>query len=114
MTGAQLKAIRESRGLTQNELAAFLGDTTHGTVSKWEKDVHAIPQWVADKMMTSTQLTLPLDMLQQLMDYATTHQMEFSELLTEALRAYLRRPKIVDYSGLPPMEELRVAEEPLD
>ncbi len=119
MTGPQLKALRIQRDLTQPQLAEFLGDTTASTVSKWEKDTHPIPQWVEDKMLSSTTLSLPLDMLQQIMTYATAHQTDFAGLLTRALRAYLNPPTAMPAPSEPyiadpanPRPEPKAAEEP--
>lgn len=45
MTGAKLKTWRERKGLQQCELAQLLG--VHAmTVSKWEREVQAIPPFL--------------------------------------------------------------------
>lgn len=113
MTGAQLKSLREARGMNQIQLSEFLGDSTPGTISRWEKDIHAIPQWVADKMIASTQLSLPLDRLQQLMTYATEHQIDFSTLLARAIDAFVSANKIVQYD-FSDSKSQRMAEDPPD
>ena len=93
MTGPQLKSQRESRGWTQTQLSEFLGDSTPGTVSRWEKGVHEIPQWVEDKMLNSTSITLPLESLQALMSQASSRRQDFAELLSTAIRHFLDEEK---------------------
>lgn len=94
MTGPQLKALRISRGLTQNELADFLGDCSNAAVSRWEASEAPVAQWVAEKMLRSTSITLPLETLAELMDYASRNNLEFTELLARAIQSYLlaRKP----------------------
>ena len=45
MTGAQLQAIRQSFGLSQESLAYELGVSVM-TVSRWERGLHRIPHSV--------------------------------------------------------------------
>ena len=97
MTGSQLKALRLSRNLTQPELSNYLGDSTASMVCRWEKDLYPIPAWVEEKLLASTELQLPLDQLQRLMHVASTRGLDFGQLLTQAIRAYLDAP-----TGTPP------------
>jgi len=90
MTGPQLKALREARDLTQAQLSDFLGDSTPGTVSRWEKGVHEIPQWVEDKLLGSATLTLPLDTLRKVMSMAADRKMDFEQFLGNAIRDYAK------------------------
>ncbi len=113
MTGPQLKALREARGMTQPDLAEYLGDSTAATISRWEKGIHAIPQWVSDKMLASATVSLPLSLLGEFWELSQRSQLDFSEFLVTAIREYLARQKApVDYTALPPIESARVAEDP--
>ena len=88
--------------MTQAQLSDFLGDSTPGTVSRWEKDVHEIPRWVEDKMLNSTTVTLPLDALQQLMTLASERRQDFSELLAMAIRSMLKQAPPAEPPADPP------------
>lgn len=96
MNGPQLQALRQQRQLTQSQLADFLGDTSPATVSKWEAGKHAIPQWVEDKMLATTGLSLPLEMLQKLMAYASAQNLDFGDILRAAVTDYLRKQSAVE------------------
>jgi len=90
MTGRELKALREGRNMTQSELSAFLGDSTPGTLSRWEKGVHTIPQWVEEKLLSTATVTLPLTALRELMAVAADRRMDFDALLGNAIQAYVQ------------------------
>lgn len=89
MTPSELREIREARGLTREELASELGDVTASTINKWERDMHAIPAWVGEKLLRHTTVELPLEELQQLMSWAIAHGKNFETILAEALNEYL-------------------------
>ena len=46
MTPDQLRFLREQRGLTREQLAAYLGDCTASTVNKWERGGRPIPRYI--------------------------------------------------------------------
>jgi len=91
MTGPQLKSMRASRKMSQAELSAFLGDSTAGTVSRWEKGMHPIPQWVEEKLLSTVTVTLPLTALQELMILAADRRMDFQDFLGNAIQAYIEK-----------------------
>ncbi len=93
MTPETLRYLREQRGLTREQLAEFLGDCTASTINKWERDMHAIPAWVEDKMLRSLPVTLPLDELYLLLDEAHTTGRSAATLISEALRLWLEQNK---------------------
>ncbi len=95
MNGSQLKALRIQRKLTQIQLAEFLGVPNNSTISRWESETHEVPPWVADKMFSGTTLSLPLPEMQNLLNFATQQKLSFEQLLAEALRAYLKAPKVL-------------------
>ncbi len=113
MTGSQLKHYRTSKGWSLRALAEILKDVNFTTLSRWEQSEEEVPAWVPEKLFSSTEVTLPLSVLQSLMAYATQHRLDFSTLLATALREYLANRKSVDYTALPPIESARVAEDPL-
>lgn len=89
MTGSQLKSYRASKGLSLRAMADLLKDVNHSTLSRWEQGDEILPAWVETKLYATTELTLPLPMLQQLMDHAARAQMPFADLLKEALITYM-------------------------
>ena len=89
MTGAELRAIRTSRNWSQTDLADYVGDTTTSTVSRWEKDVIAIPAWVVDKLLSSVTLAMPINELAELLQHTTAQKQSFPDILAEAVREYL-------------------------
>jgi len=49
MNKEEFKSARQRKGLTQKELAAFLG-VSYSAITKWETGGNPIPAWVADKL----------------------------------------------------------------
>lgn len=90
MTGQELRHIRESKGLTRDEFAKEIGNCTASGIVKWEKGNPPVPQWVADKLLSSVTLKLPLDELAALLNHATSKGQSFEDMLTQALRDYLK------------------------
>ena len=86
MTGDQLKALREARSFTREQLAADLGDCSASTINKWERDINPVPAWVAEKMLRNVKISFPIEQLHQLLDLAREENMSFEQLLTEAIR----------------------------
>jgi transcriptional regulator with XRE-family HTH domain len=97
MTGNQLRELREARNLTREALAQWLGDCSASTVNKWERDMHSIPAWVEEKMLSNVQISLPLHELKLLMDYAESQRLSFEQLLGRAILDYIRKPKAEVY-----------------
>jgi transcriptional regulator with XRE-family HTH domain len=92
MTGPEMKAWREAAGLTLNEAAFMLhGDVTQPTLSRWEQSEKAIPQWACDIFLGATKITLSVDELHALLDYARKNDRSFNEVLAEAIRSWLSR-----------------------
>lgn len=93
MTGKELRYLRESRGLTRDQLAKELVDCTASGIVKWESGVSPVPSWVAAAMFKEVPLTLPLEELHALLDRARTDGVSFTDLLTRAIREYLAQGK---------------------
>ena len=128
MTSATLKQIREERSWTLREMADFLRDVDGSTLSRWERNPDAeIPSWVAERLLTSVQITLPLTELEEMLDVARAEGLGFAELLATAIREYLAAhqatpPNVtrIQSNGIyescgstEPDETARVAEEPV-
>lgn len=90
MEPSELRHLRETRGETRAELADYLGCSA-GAIVQWEGGTRSIPQWVADKLLSNVSLELPLDELAALVNHATKTGQKFEDLITQALREYLRR-----------------------
>lgn len=90
MDSTELRKLREARGLTREELAVELGCSAGGIV-QWELDKRKIPAWVAEKMLRSAKIELPLLEIQQLLTFALEHGKNFEAILAEALQEYLAR-----------------------
>ena len=87
-----MKAWREAAGLTLNEAAFMLhGDVSQPTLSRWEQSEKAIPQWACDIFLGATKITLSVDELHALLDYARKNDRSFNEVLAEAIRSWLSR-----------------------
>lgn len=84
MTGEQLRFLRESRGQTREQLAEALGDCSASTINKWEREINPVPGWVAEKVLSTARVVLPLTQLHELLDLARESGMTFEDLLTEA------------------------------
>jgi transcriptional regulator with XRE-family HTH domain len=93
MTPEQLRQLRDSRGLTREQLAKELSDCSASTINKWERGINPIPAWVEEKMLRNVPLTLPIEDLQALMDLARESGQDFSAVLGQALRDYLKTTK---------------------
>lgn len=95
MTGDQLKALRDARGFTREQLAAELGDCSASTINKWERNINPVPGWVEDKMLSNVKIAFPLKYLHQLLDLAREEGISFKQLLSEAIsdRLASRREK---------------------
>ncbi|MBP7951409.1 MAG: helix-turn-helix transcriptional regulator [Verrucomicrobiales bacterium] len=91
MNGPDLRALRENRKLSQSELAAYLGDTTTSTISRWENSRDPVPAWVAEKMLRTVEITLPMQELEALIEAARRQNMSFSALLRQSIIEHLDR-----------------------
>ncbi len=90
MTGAQLAYIRARRGLTTREFADEIGDISHTTILRWEKEPDSvIPSWVTERIIGKTVIPLPMEDLHALLDYTRATGKGFSDILSEAIREYL-------------------------
>jgi len=90
MTSARLKQIREERSMTLREMAEFLRDVDGSTLSRWERNPDAeIPQWIAERLLTSVPITLPLEELEEMLEVARAEGLSFSAMLATAIREYL-------------------------
>lgn len=91
MTGHDLKQIRESKGWKLRDMADFLRDVSHTTISRWEEaglDAR-IPSWIEERLIGTIHVTLPLEDLYTLMEHARTQQADFQTFLRAAIREYL-------------------------
>ena len=92
MLGAELKLLREEREMTQQELAHFLGgDCSRSTVSRWESGHLTIPNWVAQKLLADSEISLPTASMARLLSYAARHHLSFRTLLTQAITEFLSK-----------------------
>jgi transcriptional regulator with XRE-family HTH domain len=89
MSPEQLRSLRETRGLTREQLATELGDCTASTVNKWERGMHEIPAWVEEKMLSNVQINFPLKDLHQLLDFSRESGESFEDFLSIAVREYI-------------------------
>lgn len=105
MTAEQLRTLREARGLTREALAKELGGCTAQAIVKWERNERPIPQWVAEKMLNQTPVTLPMESLSRLLNYASANKKDFNEVLSAAIANYLR-PSIP--SGQTPQQTAKI------
>jgi transcriptional regulator with XRE-family HTH domain len=115
MTALQLQHIRQSRNLTRQGLAAFLGDCTGSAVNHWESGKTPIPGWVAAKLLGSATISIPLTELGALLEISRQENLNFDEFLSQALLEHIARhtpaAKPVSYLEIP-FREPRVAEDP--
>lgn len=97
MTGEQLKALRDGRSMTREQLAAELGDCSPSTINKWERNINPVPEWVAEKMLSSVRISFPLTDLHELLDLAREEGISFEDLLSQAIQDLIEvrrsRPK---------------------
>lgn len=94
MNGSQLNTWRESERLSLRDLAEQLNalghHITHVTLSRWERAAsELIPKWASDEILSRTRVELPLDELQQLLDYARLHNLNFRQLIARAVHQLL-------------------------
>jgi DNA-binding transcriptional regulator YiaG len=68
----RLTAFRESRGLTQPELAAIVGVDT-ASISRWERGVHPVPPRHAQKLARALRVNL-VDLLDAVEVRGETHE----------------------------------------
>lgn len=93
MTPEQLRFLREQRGLTREQLAAFLGDCSASTVNKWERGMHEIPSWVADKMFSKLPITFTVQELAEMYEICRQESCTMSELIQESVRDLINKHK---------------------
>lgn len=86
-----LLSLRQSRGLTRDQLARELGGCTAQAIVKWERGERSIPAWVEEKMMRAIPVTLPLDELQLLLTEAQSTGIPADQIIAEALRLWLEK-----------------------
>jgi len=108
-------------GLTLRDVAAKLGDISFSAISLWEKAADKpIPTHAVKSLLGETTVTLPINDLVDLVDYARLNNRSAIDVLQEALREYIasHRPVVpaeniirVKYADIaPPGEALKVAE----
>lgn len=86
-----MKALREARNLTREQLAAELGDCSASTINKWERNINPVPAWVEEKILSNVQIKFPMSDLHALLDYARESGESFETFLSTAVREYLAR-----------------------
>lgn len=89
MTSEQLRFLREQRDMTREDLANYLGDCSASTVNKWERGIHAVPSWVADKMFAKMPITFTVQDLAEMYELCREEAFTMSELIQEAVRSLL-------------------------
>ena len=91
MTPDQLRFLREQRGLTREQLAAYLGDCTASTVNKWERGINPVPSWVAEKMFSKMPITFTVQELAEMYDLCREEGFTMTELMQEAVRDLIEK-----------------------
>jgi len=89
MTAAQLLHFRKSRGLTRQKLAEELGSISASAINGWESSAAPVPDWVEEKLLRTTLITLPIEDLSRLLEIAREESLPFDALLTQSIREYL-------------------------
>jgi transcriptional regulator with XRE-family HTH domain len=116
MTAQQLRHIRESRNWTRDELAAHLQGCTAQAIVKWERNERPVPVWVAEKLLRTTEITLPLADMYDLLNAAMKNGKPFEAVLTDAIRAWIQRntpaPPTTYQAAAADTPQPMVAEEP--
>lgn len=85
MTPQQLKSLRASKSLNQEELAAELGVSVH-TVRSWEQGKNPIPAYIEKLLLKEVDLNAPIDLIQEIGDIAEATGLSFRETLSTSLR----------------------------
>lgn len=111
MTPEQLRHLRGTR--TRAALAEELGISASAIVH-WEGGVRAIPNWVADKMLQTVSVELPLADLAELVTYAQSNGVEFSKLLGSAIRDYIQNHRAEGDDAQTPPDMYRPELPPID
>ena len=118
MTPEQLRFLREQQGMTREQLAAYLGDCTASTVNKWERGMHSIPAWVADKMFAKLPITFTVQELAEMYELCREEACTMSELIQDAVRHLIdqrrgqQTPNVTKFPQPPALD--RAVEEPRD
>lgn len=93
MTPETLRKLRETRGLTREELAAELKCSASAIV-QWEGNKRTIPDWVEEKMLSNVQVKFPISDLHSLLDFARESGESFEDFLSSAVREYISRHRL--------------------
>jgi transcriptional regulator with XRE-family HTH domain len=115
MNGPQLKQLRTSLGLSLRDLAEnqLAGQVTHTTLSRWEASTDPIPEWAMLKLLGTTEISLPLSELHQLLDIARQEHKNFQDILSLAITAYLQSRRNAALAPTPTEQEFsRLNEDP--
>lgn len=127
MTGPQLSKWRSDHDLALREVVEMLGgQVNHTTVSRWERQPDDIPAWASEKLLATTQITLPLDELHALLDAAREDNTPAQALIAKAIQDYLHKRRLTKSHAEAPTpagpapstlytlrpDDLKVAEEP--
>ena len=117
MTPDALLNIRKGRNETRGEFAAWLGVSASAVVH-WEGGARAIPDWVEERCLRNATVSLPLEDLILLLNYAAEQRVPFDTILSQAIRDHLKahaKDNVVrppDFNDTTLEERARVAEEP--
>jgi transcriptional regulator with XRE-family HTH domain len=112
MTGDQLKALREARNLTREQLATALGDCSQSTINKWERNINPVPDWVAEKMLSNVQIHFPLKDLHALLDFSRESGESFEDFLSAAVREFITRHRSKPQAQAPNLGSVKTADSP--
>lgn len=105
MTGSQLRHWRTTHDLTLRQLAEQLAGVVHfSTITGWETAENGskeIPEWATEKILATTQVTLPLDELHQLLDAAREDNISAQEMIGQAIHEWLQRRTQPEIQAIP-------------
>lgn len=87
MTGEHLKKLRHDKGMKRPQFAAWLGGTTASTLNKWERGISPVPLWVERRVLTEENLSLPVELLRELVHDADVRGISVMDALISNLKA---------------------------
>lgn len=89
ITSDQLRYLREQQGMTREQLAEYLGDSSASTVNKWERGINPVPSWVADKMLAKLPITFSVQELTEMFDLCREQSCSLSDLIQQSVRTLI-------------------------
>lgn len=92
MNNHDLKAERNRRGFTQDQMAKFLAETPVSTYRKWEQGINDVPAWV-DSILVPKSMVIPGLTLAEIVELdvaARAKGITMDELIGELIRKGLK------------------------